>query len=144
MPVEHSAGAIIFRKEAGKIFYLILHYEEGHWSYPKGHIEKGETIEETARREIREETGLTDIQFIDGFKELTKYFFISEGQRIFKTVVFLLAITPTKEIKLSFEHVGYEWLTYKEALEKITFKDEKTLLQKARRFINRRVFTKDQ
>lgn len=134
MPVEHSAGAIVFRKESGQVFYLLLHYEEGHWGYPKGHIEKGETLEDTARREIYEETGISDIQFIDGFRELTRYFFFSEGQRIFKTVVFFLALTPTKEIKLSFEHIGYEWLPFQEALAQVTFKDEKTLLEKAKLF----------
>jgi 8-oxo-dGTP pyrophosphatase MutT (NUDIX family) len=135
MPAEHSAGAIVFRKELGKTLYLLLHYEEGHWGYPKGHIEKGETIEETVRREIGEETGLINIEFINGFKESTKYFFMSEGQRIFKTVVFLLATTASEKIKLSFEHVGYEWLPYEAALDKITFKDEKTLLRKADKFI---------
>lgn len=136
MPVEHSAGAIVFRKEEGLILYLLLHYEEGHWGYPKGHIENKENIEETARREIREETGLTDIQFIEGFKELNKYFFIFEAKRIFKTVDLLLAITNSKEIKLSFEHVGYEWLSYERALERITFQDDKTLLRKANQFIS--------
>ncbi len=135
MPVEHSAGAIVFRPEIKQILYLILHYEEGHWGYPKGHIEKGETIEETVRREIREETGIADIDVISGFKELTKYFFVFEGQRIFKTVVFLLARTHTKKVELSFEHIGYEWLPYPEALQRITFKDEKTLLEKAKKFI---------
>jgi 8-oxo-dGTP pyrophosphatase MutT (NUDIX family) len=135
MPVEHSAGAIVFRRESRAILYLILHYEEGHWGYPKGHIEKGETIDETVRREIREETGIIDLEFLSGFKELTKYFFVSEGQRIFKTVVFLLARTPTQEVKLSFEHIGYDWLPFEEALERITFKDEKTLLQKAEKYI---------
>ena len=135
MPVEHSAGAIVFRPERKQVLYLVLHYEEGHWGYPKGHIEKGETIEETVRREIREETGIVDIDLISGFKELTKYFFVFEGQRIFKTVVFLLAKTQTKKVELSFEHIGYEWLPYTPALERITFKDEKTLLEKANRFI---------
>jgi bis(5'-nucleosidyl)-tetraphosphatase len=135
VPVEHSAGAIVFRLESAKIFYLLLHYEEGHWGYPKGHIENEETIQETARREIREETGLTDIEFIDGFKETTRYYFFSKGERIFKTVVFLLAVTPTLQIKLSFEHIDFKWLPYREAWEQITFKDEKTLLEKADKFI---------
>ena len=128
----------MFRREGGKIFYLLLHYEEGHWGSPKGHIENTETIEETARREIREETGLTDIQFIDGFKEQNQYFFTSQGQRIFKTVTFLLAETRSKTIKLSFEHIGFAWLPYEEALKQITFEDERKVLQKANRMITQR------
>ena len=135
MPVEHSAGAVVFRRESEQVFYLLLHYEEGHWGSSKGHIEKGETIEETARREIREEAGLADLQFIDGFKETNKYFFVAKGQRIFKTVVFLLAETHTKKIKISFEHTGYAWLPFAEALERMTFKDEKEVLRKADQFI---------
>jgi bis(5'-nucleosidyl)-tetraphosphatase len=104
MPVEHSAGAIVFRREKRRLLYLLLHYEEGHWGSAKGHIEKGETIEETARREIREESGLTDLRFCPGFKETNKYFFAAGGQRIFKTVVFLLAETRTEKVTLSFEH----------------------------------------
>lgn len=136
MITEHSAGAIVFREENGKIFYLILHYEEGHWGYPKGHIENRETIEETAGREIREETGLTNLEFLDGFKEQTHYFYHNKKGRVFKTVTFLLTRTSSKDIKLSFEHTGYEWLPFEEALEKITFKDEKQLLQKARSLIS--------
>ncbi|HEX7476031.1 MAG TPA: NUDIX domain-containing protein [Dehalococcoidales bacterium] len=135
MPVEHSAGAVVFRKEEAQVFYLLLHYEKGHWGSSKGHIEKDETIEETARREIREETGLTDIQFSAGFKETNKYFFVADGQRIFKTAIFLLAETRTKKIKISFEHTGYAWLPYAEAVERMTFKDEKEVLRKADRFI---------
>ena len=135
MPAEYSAGAIVFRKTRGTIRYLLLHYGEGHWGSSKGHIEKGETIEETARREIREETGLTDIEFISGFKEQNSYFYVNQGARIFKTVTFLLAQTPTTTIKLSYEHVGFKWLSYEAALEKITFADEKRVLQKANAFI---------
>ena len=68
MPAEHSAGAIVFRNEKSENFYLLLEYRPDYWGFSKGNIEKGEAVEETARREIREETGLTDIQFIEGFK----------------------------------------------------------------------------
>jgi bis(5'-nucleosidyl)-tetraphosphatase len=137
MPAEHSAGAVVFRREKSTIQYLLLHYEEGHWGSSKGHIENNETVEETARREIREETGLTDIQFLEGFKEHNQYFYMSQGERIFKTVTFLLALTQTKEVKLSYEHIGYEWLPYDVAIERVTFKDEKEVLRKANEFISK-------
>ena len=135
MPFEHSAGAVIFRKENGQIMFLLLHYEEGHWGCAKGHTEKGETIEQTARREIQEETGITDIRFIDGFKELNQYFFMSKGERINKTVTFLLAETASKEITISDEHTGFEWLPYEAALKRITFKAEKEMFKKANQFL---------
>lgn len=151
MPIERSAGAVIFRKESltrtssvrgvGKSFYLLLHYpsskkaKKEYWGFPKGHIEKGETIEETAKRETREETGLTDINFLNGFREEEKYFFVKNRRKIFKIVVFLLAETKTKEIKLSFEHIGFQWLPYKEALDKLTFKNAKEILKKAHNYL---------
>lgn len=80
MPREKSAGAIIFIKESGKFFYLLLHYpainrKGGHWEFAKGHIEEGENYEQTVKREIAEETGLKDVKIIPGFKEHIKYFF---------------------------------------------------------------------
>lgn len=138
MPFEKSAGAIIFRKEDKKIYYLLLYYEIGHWGVAKGHIEKGETLENTARREIEEETGIKDIKFIEGFKEWIKYFFKLKGENIMKIATFLLAETKTKEIKLSFEHKDYAWLEYEEALEKLTFKNSKEILKKANNFLKKR------
>jgi bis(5'-nucleosidyl)-tetraphosphatase len=132
---EHSAGAVIFRKANENLLYLLLHYEEGHWGCSKGHTEKAETDEETARREIREETGLIDIQFISGFKELNRYSFMTKNGRIDKSVTFLLAETATAEITLSDEHIDAAWLPYEQALDRLTFKNEKEIFQKAHQWV---------
>jgi len=151
MPVEKSAGAIIFRKEpfdvaqgkGDKIFYLLLHYPSNtkspkeYWDLPKGHIEKGEKLEDTVKREVEEETGLKDIEFIEGFKETIKYFFKWENKNILKFVTFYLAETKTRDVKISEEHIDYEWLPYKEALEKLTFKNAKEILKKANNFLSK-------
>ena len=143
MPVERSAGAIVFCKENNEIYYLLLPYpnsssntKKEYWGFPKGHIERGEKIEETAKREVEEETGLKDIKFINGFKEQEKYFFTEEGKKIFKTVNSLLAETKTKEIKISSEHLGFKWLSYEEALKQLTFKNAKEILKKAHKFLS--------
>ncbi|NCO80330.1 NUDIX domain-containing protein [bacterium] len=141
MPVERSAGAVIFRKEGKNVLYLLLHYPSSakapkeYWDFPKGHIEKGEKIEETIKREVREETGLDDIRLVEDFKEWIKYFFKFKGKNVFKIVTFLLAETKTKEVKVSFEHLGYEWLSYEEAFKKLTFKNAKEILKKAHHFL---------
>jgi len=141
MPVERSAGAVIFRRENNKIYYLLLHYPSNakapkeYWDFPKGHIEKGENLEETTKREVEEETGLKDLKLIEGFKEWIKYFFKFKGKNVFKIVTFLLAETKTKEVKVSFEHVGYEWLPYEKALEQLSFKNAKEILKKANNFL---------
>jgi len=135
MPQEKSAGAAVFRKKDNITYYLLLHYQPGHWDLPKGHIEKGESEEETVKREVEEETGLKDIQIVGGFREKIKYFFRAEGRNVFKTVIFYLAETKTEEIKISPEHTGYKWLPYDEALKKLTFKNAKNILKKANAYI---------
>lgn len=149
MPKEKSAGAIIFRKENGIIHYLLLHYHSGHWEFPKGHIEGKESEEETVHREVAEETGIKELKILAGFKQYIKYFFrqykdnVSEEDRkkgktpwVFKLVVFFIAETPTKDIKISDEHIGFVWLPFNEALKKITYKNSKELLKKANEFIS--------
>lgn len=137
MPLEKSAGAVIFRRQNKKIYYLLLHYASGHWDFPKGHIEKGEELKETVEREVLEETGIKDIKFIEGFKEWIKYFYKMKDKNIFKIVTFFLAETKTEKVKISFEHIGYEWLPYNEAIERLTFKNAKDILEKAYKFLKK-------
>lgn len=148
--MEKSAGAIIFRKEAGQTLFLLLHYptrakrrvtdsKKEHWDFPKGHIEKGEKDTDTVKREVREETGLEDIKIINGFQERIKYYFTATPQKIiFKTVVFYLAETKVKAVKISEEHIDFKWLPYEEALKQLTFGKPKNILKKANEFILRK------
>ncbi len=135
IPIESSAGAIIFKKEESNIYYLILHYNAGHWGLVKGHIEGGETFKKTIIRETGEETGISDLKFIDGFKEKTEYFFERDGKKIFKINHILLAKTKKDEIHLSEEHRDFRWLSYHQAIEKITFDQTKKVLKKAHEFL---------
>ncbi len=98
MPVERSAGAVIFRKEADKPLFLLLYYpsishraDKNYWDFPKGHIEKEEKAEEAAKREAEEETGLKDIRIVEGFKELVKYFFKFKEKNILEIRHFLFS-----------------------------------------------------
>ena len=139
--VEKSAGAVVFRKESNKIYYLLLHYPSGtrtprnYWDFPKGHIERGEKEIETVKREVKEETGLEDIKFIEGFKKWVKYFFRFQGKTVFKIVIFYLVETKNKNVKISSEHIGYKWLPYEEALEQLLFKNAKEILEEANNFL---------
>ena len=135
MPIERSAGAVIFRKENKKIYYLLLHYQSGHWDFPKGNIEKGEKLEDTVKREVKEEAGIEEIKFVPDFKEVIKYFYKLKGKNIFKIVTFFLAESQTKEVKISWEHIGYKWLPFEQALEQLTFKNAKGILKKAHHFL---------
>ena len=134
---EKSAGAIIFRKEDKIKKFLLLHYSEGHWDFPKGHVEKNETELETAKREIEEETGLKELTFLPKFRETISYYYKRDGKLYRKEVVFFLAEASESAIKISKEHIGSEWLEFNKAMEKLTFKNAKELLKKANDFPER-------
>ena len=135
IPIESSAGAIIFLRKNDTFYFLLLHYDAGHWDLAKGHIEEGETLKETVIREVKEETGIDDLKFIPDFQDKTEYYFTFKGKKIFKTNKLFLAETKKEEINLSFEHKSFVWLPYHKALEKITFENTKKVLKKAMRFL---------
>ena len=135
MGKEKSCGAVVFRRHNGAAQYLLLHYEAGHWDLPKGKQEKDEKEAQTALREIREETGIKDIELIDNFRENVNYFFKKGEDTIFKEVVFFLAEAKTEEVTISNEHIGYAWLSYENAYKKLTFNNAKELLRKANQFL---------
>ena len=138
MPLERSAGAVIFHQKKDAPEYLLLHYTARHWDLPKGHIENGEKQKEAAKREVKEETGLEDIEFSPGFEETIKYFYKREGRNFFKVVVFFLAEAKTKKVKISYEHQGFKWLPYEKALKQLTFKNAKEIIKKANNFLSRK------
>ncbi len=133
---ETSAGIIVYRKENTKKLFLLLHYPSGHWDFVKGKMEKNETTHETAIRETEEETGITDIVFVENFEEWVGYDFKYQGELVQKKVVFFLAETKTKEIKISHEHSGYIWMDYNLSMEKLTFDNAKTILTKAQKLLS--------
>ena len=133
---ETSAGIVLYRKENTKNLFLLLHYPSGHWDFVKGKMEKNETTHETAIREAKEETGITDIVFAENFEEWIEYNFKYQGELVQKKVVFFLAETKTKEIEISHEHSGYIWMDYNASMEKTTFDNAKTVLTKAKKLIS--------
>ena len=133
---ETSAGIVLFRKEESKILFVLLHYPSGHWDFVKGKMEKGESTHQTAIREAKEESGITDITFIENFEEWIEYNFKHQGELVQKKVVFFLAETKTKEVKISHEHSGHTWMDYNEAMEKTTFDNAKTVLTKAQKLLS--------
>ncbi len=140
---EVSAGAVVFRQEKERMYLLL--YKKAHekyreqWSFSKGNVEKGEDEKETAAREIKEETGINDLKFVEGFKEKEKFFYKKEGETVYKEVVWFIAETKKEKVTLSFEHNDYEWLPYKKAVERLTFKNDKKLFEKAEKFLESRL-----
>ncbi|MDX1441052.1 MAG: NUDIX domain-containing protein [Nitrosopumilaceae archaeon] len=134
---EKSSGVVIFRRENNEILFLLLHYPSGHWDFVKGKMENDETSRETAIRETKEETGIEDVKFLEGFEEWIEYNFQYEGELVHKQVVFFLGETQTKHIKISHEHLNYTWMDYLTAMDKTTFDNAKTVLSKSYEFLTK-------
>lgn len=129
---ERSAGVVVVND--GK--FLLLLYDAGHWDFPKGHIEKDESAEQAALRELKEETGIVDAEILPGFSSSIRYFFKKEGQTVVKEVVFFVARTRTSKVVLSHEHKDFIWLNFNDALAKLTYDNAKEVLRKAGEFLH--------
>jgi len=134
MKTEKSCGAIIFRKNKWNIEFLIIQEKEGeHWFFPKGHVEKDESEEETAIREIYEEVWL-HVVFSPGFRETFSYM-IGPSFTIKKNVVFFVCESIWWQIIMSDELLNCIWLDYKQATKKLTQDNSKSVLTKAYHFL---------
>lgn len=130
---EHSCGAVVFRRINEEYrFLLIKNKRSNHWGFPKGHMEKGETREETAMREVLEETGV-HIHIYDGFCSESRY---RIGAKIEKRVdVFLASTTDTQTVIQKEEIEDYIWLRYPEALQMLKFENDRDILESVQAFM---------
>jgi bis(5'-nucleosidyl)-tetraphosphatase len=137
---EISAGAVLHVMDKNfEINYLILNYSYGHWDFPKGNIESGETEIETIKREVMEETGIIDIKLIEGFRQQISYKYRKKSKLVNKTVIYYLAETKSNKVVLSFEHVNFAWLNFKDALDKLSFDNSKRVLKNAKEFLSNNI-----
>jgi 8-oxo-dGTP pyrophosphatase MutT (NUDIX family) len=131
-----SAGGVVFRRAGGGVEILVLQHEGGKWMLPKGTIERGETPEVVARREVAEETGLTNVRVIrDLGQERYSFFWRTEGAYYDKTVhYFLLEFLGGEDAQPQREEgfVAAEWVTIDEALARIRYKETREIVNRAR------------
>jgi len=136
---EHSAGAVLYTYFANdERKFLLLHYTSGHWDFPKGNVEAGETEVEAVIREIFEETGITELRFVEGFVQPIFYNYRRDGNLVRKKVSFYLAQTPSRNIKLSNEHQDFLWADYPSALRTLTYRSARDILISANKFVRGR------
>jgi 8-oxo-dGTP pyrophosphatase MutT (NUDIX family) len=139
MLLERSAGAVVFSiRYSGNVFFLLLRYSAGHWDFPKGNIEDGENEVQAACREIREETGIENVVFLEGFNKKVAYNYRLHRNVIHKEVVFFLAKTDSQRVILSNEHIAYSWTDFDSALAKLTYMTAKDILVKAQDYLKSR------
>lgn len=137
MEIQHSAGIIVFRKENTQSLYLLLHYASGHWDFPKGKLEIGETKEQAACRELQEETGIEQVALLPGFEHSLSYYFTSrDGRKIYKTVTFFVGKTDQRDVTLSHEHINFVWLPFEQAYQQLTYPNAQAILKEAHTFLS--------
>lgn len=136
MHEEFSSGIIVYRGSEDDVKFLFLTRREGFLDFPKGHIEKGETEVQSAVRETEEETGLK-VSPDTRFRYNQEYWYQRKGEKIRKSVIMFLARAPSNsEVKISFEHEGYKWLSYHDALVELSYKTQKEMLTAAMNYIS--------
>jgi len=138
---EKSVGGVVFRRQDEKILYLLLCYRSWQWDFPKGHVEKNESEEQTLRREILEETGISDISILPKFRRGSWYFYRAKGNElkeriekgrgvnIFKRVALYCVQTKDREVKIDFESKDFAWLSFEEAYKKLGNDDSRRILR---------------
>ena len=133
MKYEKSCGSLVYRIENEEIYLLLIrHKSGGHWSFPKGHVEKGETEIETALREVKEETNVS-VRLKDGFREVVHYY---PKPNIKKQVVYFIGDTDSDKVKRQEEEISeITWAPLGEAFNMVSFKNDKNLISKANAFL---------
>ena len=134
MPIETSAGAVVFYR-GEQIEYLLLYHN--FWGFPKGHIERGEGERTAALREIREEAGVT-VTLLDGFRCVEEYTYTRKGQLNPKKAIYFLAQASKRAARLSSEHTDLAWLPYDQALAHLQFDGLRNTLTAANEFLTTR------
>ena len=122
MKQEKSCGCIVIND---KNEVLLIHHNAGHWDFPKGHMEDGETEVQTAKREVKEETNI-DVEVNERYRYVTKY---SPKEDVMKEVVYFLAKNVSNNKKAQLEELSeVKWIEINMAIEKITYDNSREIL----------------
>ena len=134
MKHEKSCGAVIYNFFDGELYILLLEHNKGHWSFSKGHVEKGESEKETALREIKEETNL-EVEIDLNFREVSVY---SPKKNVMKEVIFFLATPKMGNISPQLSEINeIKWYKYDDALNVITYDNDRKILKLAYSYIKK-------
>ncbi|MFM9266717.1 bis(5'-nucleosyl)-tetraphosphatase [Tychonema sp. BBK16] len=142
----------VFVSETDTLFLLIQH-QAGHWAFPKGHADPGESALETAKRELEEETGIRDYEaleqpsFVEHYSfvqasvpsSVKHYAFAKEGELIEKSVTYFVAFVNSMEVVLQAEEVqNSTWISFDEAIHLITFDGNREILREVKAYLDGR------
>ena len=126
--MEKSCGVVLFNEAKVLLLQHPDGIKAGHWDFPKGHLEIGESEIQTAVRELGEETGIIDVHILPDFSHTISYNLTKKGQKIAKEVIFFVGLTDKTNVILSYEHQAFAWLDFDSALNRLTYKNAKKTL----------------
>lgn len=150
---DEAFGIIPVFSTESDILFLLIQHQAGHWAFPKGHADPGESALETAKRELEEETGIRDYEVLEepSFVEhysfvqesvpssVKHYAFAKEGELIEKTVTYFVAFVNSREVVLQAEEVqNYAWSSFDEAINLITFDGNRGILREVKVYLDGR------
>lgn len=138
MITEKSAGFILISdndSHNSDRSVLLLHYISGHWDFPKGNIEINENELQAATRELKEETGIENFTLLPGFKYILNYKYTRKSTLISKQVTLFLASTKVNKVRISHEHIGFQWTDINSSVEQLTYSNAKNALIYAMKFL---------
>ena len=132
MKKEKSCGAVVIKKEEDKIMFLLIQQHDEYWHFPKGHVEEGETEEETAIREIKEETNI-DVTIDNGFRKVITY---SPKEGVMKDVIFFIAKAVSFDLKIDpNELIDAKWVDALEAINYFKYQDTIDVYNEALKYL---------
>lgn len=131
----------VFKNGGNFLFCVVQHGRGDHWGFPKGHAESNETEEETALRELLEETSIKDIQIVPGAVFTQGYVYEHEGIIYDKTVKYFLGLVSSTDTSIPEEFKAeiseVKWLPYQELRELITYENAKVLLDEVQEYLEK-------
>jgi len=137
---EKTMGIIIFKRERKGIRYLLLHHGGEYWNFPKGRQERLETEKMAAFRELKEETGITEVDLVKGFQDEYDYDFdteIEDGakEKVYKKAIFFLGEVKDDKVEISDEHLDFGWFDFNTARKRLFYQEGQNSLKRANRFL---------
>lgn len=135
---DKAIGVIVYFEFPRSTKYLIVKHKKGHWSFAKGHKEKDESSIQTARRELFEEAGIKEVEFLaKKILAREKYFFNDRNKsKVRKVVSYFIAKSGTSKIRIdNKEIINYKWCTLNAADRILTYKQSRKIIKKVDKLI---------
>jgi 8-oxo-dGTP pyrophosphatase MutT (NUDIX family) len=133
---DAAFGIVPILRKGSEYQFLLIQHHQGHWGFPKGHADPGESALETACREFVEETGIKDYQLLDETMFTESYTFSQKGTVVTKTVVYFPAWVQSEVVHCQEAEIrAYVWANYDRAMSQLTFEGGKRILTEVNEYL---------